>query len=194
MASSKVQEGDWKALLQEAGERMKAVVQATRRDLAAIRTGRASPALLERITVDYHGAPVPLNQVASISAPEPRMLVVQPWDRSLVKDVERAILKSDLGVTPTSDGTLVRLVLPQLTEERRKDLVKLARKQVEEKRVAVRNVRRDIIEELKRWEKAKAISEDELHRAQAQAQQMTDRYVQDVDQVLAAKEKEILEG
>ena len=186
-------EGDVKGLLQETGERMKAVVQAARKELAAIRTGRATPALLERVMVDYHGAPVPLNQVASITAPEPRMLVVQPWDRSLVKEIEKALLKSDLGVTPTSDGTVVRLVLPQLTEERRQQLVKLVRKEAEEKRVAVRNIRREVNDELKKWEKNKLIPEDESRRAQQQVQQLTDRYIQEIDQLLAAKEKEIME-
>lgn len=186
-------EGDVKGLLQEAGDRMKAVVQAARKEMAAIRTGRATPALLDRVMVDYHGAPVPLNQVASISAPEPRMLVVQPWDRSLVKEVEKALLKSDLGVTPTSDGTVVRLVLPQLTEERRQQLVKVVRKQAEEKRVAVRNIRREVNDEIKKWEKNKLIAEDESRRAQQQVQQLTDRYVQEIDQLLAAKEKEIME-
>ncbi|MBE3597999.1 MAG: ribosome recycling factor [Limnochordaceae bacterium] len=172
---------------------MKAVVQATRRELAAIRTGRASPALLERVVVDYHGAPVPLNQLASITAPEPRTLVVQPWDRSILKEVERAILKSDLGVTPTNDGNVVRLVLPQLTEERRRELVRLARKQAEEKRVTIRNVRRDVNEELKKWEKAKLVSEDDVHRAQQQVQQLTDRHIEEVDRILESKEKEIME-
>lgn len=186
-------EGDVKGLLQEAGERMKAVVQAARKEMAAIRTGRATPALLERVVVEYHGAPVPLNQVASISAPEPRMLVVQPWDRSLIKEVEKALLKSDLGVTPTTDGAVVRLVLPQLTEERRQQLVKLARKEAEEKRVAVRNIRREVNDEIKKWEKNKLIPEDESRRAQQQVQQLTDRYIQEIDQLLAAKEKEIME-
>lgn len=172
---------------------MKAVVQAARKELAAIRTGRATPALLERVMVEYHGAPVPLNQVASISAPEPRMLVVQPWDRSLIKEVEKALLKSDLGVTPTTDGAVVRLVLPQLTEERRQQLVKLARKEAEEKRVAVRNIRREVNDEIKKWEKNKLIPEDESRRAQQQVQQLTDRYIQEIDQLLAAKEKEIME-
>jgi len=186
-------EGDVKALLQEADERMKTVVQTARKELATVRTGRATPALLERVVVEYHGTPVPLNQVASISAPEPRMLVVQPWDRSLVKEIEKAILKSDLGVTPTNDGTVVRLVLPQLTEERRQQLVKIVRKEAEERRVAVRNIRREVNDELKRWEKNRLIAEDESRRAQQQVQQLTDRYIQEIDQLVAAKEKEIME-
>lgn len=188
-----LKEGDVKGLLAQATERMKAAVQTARRDLAAIRTGRASPALLDRVVVDYHGTSVPLNQVASISTPEPRLLVVQPWDRFLLKEVEKAILKSDLGVTPTNDGTVVRLVLPQLTEERRRELVKVVRKEAEEKRVVVRTIRREVNDEIKKWEKKKAIPEDESRRAQQQVQQLTDRYIQEIDQLLEAKEKEIME-
>ncbi len=186
-------EADVKALLQQAQERMKGVVQAARRDLAAIRTGRASPSLLERVVVDYHGTPVPLTQLATISVPEPRTLVVQPWDRSILKEVERALLKSDLGVTPVNDGSVVRLVLPQPTEERRRELVRLARKEAEEKRVAIRNVRREVNEEIKKLEKGKELSEDESRRAQQQVQQLTDRFIQEIDQLVQAKEREIME-
>lgn len=186
-------EADVKALLQQAQERMKGVVQAARRDLAAIRTGRASPSLLERVVVDYHGTPVPLTQLATISVPEPRTLVVQPWDRSILKEVERALLKSDLGVTPVNDGSVVRLVLPQPTEERRRELVRLARKEAEEKRVAIRNVRREVNEEIKKLEKGKGLSEDESRRAQQQVQQLTDRFIQEIDQLVQAKEREIME-
>lgn len=186
-------EADVKALLQQAQERMKGVVQAARRDLAAIRTGRASPSLLDRVVVDYHGTPVPLTQLATISVPEPRTLVVQPWDRSILKEVERALLKSDLGVTPVNDGSVVRLVLPQPTEERRRELVRLARKEAEEKRVAIRNVRREVNEEIKKLEKSKGLSEDESRRAQQQVQQLTDRFIQEIDQLVQAKEREIME-
>lgn len=172
---------------------MKAVVQAARRDLASIRTGRASPALLERILVDYHGTPVPLPQLASVTVPEPRTLLIQPWDPNILKEVEKALLKSDLGVTPTSDGRSLRVVLPQLTEERRRELVRLARKEAEEKRVAVRNIRREVNEEIKRREKAKELSEDDSRRSQEQIQKLTDRYVAEIDKLVESKEREIME-
>ena len=172
---------------------MKAVVEATRRELASIRTGRASPALLERVMVEYHGMPVPLTQLASVSVPEPRTLLIQPWDPQALKEVERALLKSDLGVSPTSDGRTVRVVLPQLTEERRRELVRVARKEAEEKRVAVRNIRREVNDEIKRREKAKEASEDEARRAQEQVQKLTDRYIAEIDRLAEGKEREILE-
>lgn len=185
--------GELKALIETASERMKAVVEAARRELAAVRTNRASPALVERIVVDYHGTPLPLAQLASISVPEPRMLLIQPWDRGALKEVERALLKSDLGLTPTNDGSVIRLVLPQLTEERRRELVRLVRKEAEERRVSIRNVRRDLNEELKRREKAKLISEDASRRTQQQVQQLTDRFIAELDRLLQAKEQEIME-
>lgn len=180
-------------LLQEAEDRMKQAVQATRRELASIRTGRANPALLDRITVDYYGTPMPVNQLASISVPEARLLVIQPWDKTALKEIEKAILKSDLGLVPTSDGTVLRLQIPQLTEERRRELARIARKETEEKRVAVRNVRRDVNDALKKLEKDGKLPEDASRRAQAQVQELTDRYIQEIDNLLAAKEKEILE-
>ncbi|HEY8416791.1 MAG TPA: ribosome recycling factor [Limnochordales bacterium] len=180
-------------LLQEAEERMKQAVQAARRELANIRTGRASPGLLDRITVDYYGTPTPINQLASITVPEARLLVIQPWDKNALKDIEKAILKSDLGLTPTSDGAVLRIQVPQLTEERRKELARIARKESEDKRVAVRNVRRDVNDALKKLEKEGKLSEDAVRRAQAQVQELTDRYIQEIDNLLAAKEKEILE-
>ncbi|MFO7265440.1 MAG: ribosome recycling factor [Limnochordales bacterium] len=181
------------AILRDAEQKMQLAVQAARRELASIRTGRANPALLERITVDYYGTPTPINQVASITAPEPRLLVIQPWDKSVIKNIEKAILASELGLTPTSDGSVIRIQIPPLTEERRRDLARLARKEAEEKRVAVRNVRRDANDELKRLEKEGIISEDESRRAQADVQQLTDKYIKEIDELLAAKEKEILE-
>ncbi|HEY8486199.1 MAG TPA: ribosome recycling factor [Limnochordales bacterium] len=184
---------DVKRILRQAEEHMKGAVEAARKALATIRTGRANPALLERVTVDYHGSPVPLTQLASITVPEPRTLVIQPWDPGVLKEVERALLKSDLGVTPTNDGRLIRVVLPQLTEERRRELVRLARKEAEEKRVAVRNVRRDVNEEIKRLEKQKEISEDEARRCQEQIQKLTDRYIAEIDRLLESKEREIME-
>lgn len=181
------------AVLSETESKMQQAVQAARRDLAAIRTGRANPALLDRITVDYYGTPTPLNQLASITVPEARLLVVQPWDKNSLKDIEKAIMSSDLGLTPNNDGTVIRIQIPQLTEERRRDLARLARKEAEEKRVAVRNARRDANEELKRLEKEGVISEDDSRRAQTDVQQLTDKYIKEIDDLLAAKEKEIME-
>lgn len=181
------------SVLKEAEEKMKSALQATRRELASIRTGRANPSLLDRITVDYYGTPTPLTQLASISVPEARLLVVQPWDKSVMKEIEKAILSSDLGLTPNSDGQVLRIQIPQLTEERRKDLARVARNEAENKRVAVRNVRRDANEALKQLEKDGVISEDECRRAQTQVQELTDKYVAEIDELLAAKEKEILE-
>lgn len=181
------------AVLSETESKMQQAVQAARRDLAAIRTGRANPALLDRITVDYYGTPTPLNQLASITVPEARLLLVQPWDKNSLKDIEKAIMSSDLGLTPNNDGTVIRIQIPQLTEERRRDLARLARKEAEEKRVAVRNARRDANEELKRLEKEGVISEDDSRRAQTDVQQLTDKYIKEIDDLLAAKEKEIME-
>jgi ribosome recycling factor len=171
---------------------MQKAVEALRRELSTIRTGRASPSLVERLTVEYFGTPTPLNQLASISVPEPRMLAIQPWDKGSIPIIEKAIQKSDLGLTPTNDGRQIRLVIPQLTEERRRDLVKVVRRKVEEGKVAVRNTRRDVLEEAKKAEKDKKISEDELKRAQERLQKLTDRYVQEVERVGAAKEAETL--
>src|SRR5579883_1263767 len=162
-------------------------------DLAAIRTGRASPALLDKIRVDYYGVPTPLPQVAAISVPEPRTLVIQPWDRSVLGAIEKAILKSDLGLTPTSDGKLVRLNIPPLTEERRKDLVKLTKRRVEEGRVHVRNCRRDALEELKKLEKDKKISEDDSRRGQERLQKQTEAAIAEIDRAGLRKEQEVLE-
>lgn len=181
------------AVLREAEHKMQQAVQAARRELAGIRTGRANPALLDRVMVDYYGTPTPINQLASISVPEPRLLVIQPWDKSTLKDIEKAILGSELGLTPNSDGTVIRIQVPQLTEERRRDLARVARKEAEDKRVAVRNVRRDANDELKRLEKEGVISEDECRRAQAEVQQLTDKYIKEIDELLTLKEKEIME-
>ena len=182
-----------RVVLSETESKMQQAVQAARRELAGLRTGRANPALLDRITVDYYGTPTPLNQLASISVPEARLLVVQPWDKNSLKEIEKAILASELGLTPNNDGTVIRIQIPQLTEERRRDLARLARKEAEEKRVAVRNARRDANEDLKRLEKDGVISEDDARRAQADVQELTDRYVKEIDELLAAKEKEIME-
>lgn len=180
-------------VLADSEQRMHKVVEALRRDLATIRTGRASPSLLDRLTVDYFGTPTPLNQLASIAVPEPRMLTIQPWDKSTMPLIEKAIQKSDLGLTPTNDGRQIRLVIPQLTEERRRDLVKVVRRKVEEAKVAVRNVRRDAHEDAKKLEKEKKLSEDELKRAQDRLQKLTDRFIQETERVGAAKEAEVME-
>src|SRR5690625_2998687 len=156
---------------------MKNAVQATRRELAGLRTGRANPSLLDRITIDYYGTPTPINQVASVSVPEARLLVIQPWDQSALKEIEKAIMGSDLGLTPNSDGTVIRIQIPQLTEERRRDLARIARKEAEDKRVAVRNVRRDANESLKQLEKDGVISEDGERRAEAQVKELSDKAI-----------------
>jgi len=180
-------------VLKDAQERMEAAVAAARKSFAAVRSGRANASLLDRVIVEYYGTPTPLNQLATVSAPEPRLLVVQPWDKSQIPAVEKAILQSDLGLVPTSDGSVLRIAIPQLTEERRKELVRVVRKDAEEHRVAIRNVRRDANEMLKSLEKEKAISEDEARRAQERVQELTDRYIQEIDRLLQAKEQEIME-
>jgi ribosome recycling factor len=177
----------------DARAHMHKTLEALRRDLAALRTGRASPALLEHIRVEYYGAPTPLVQLASISVPEPRLLVVKPFDRNTVKDIERAILKSDLGLVPNSDGVLIRIPIPPLTEERRRDLVKVARKHGEEGRVAIRNIRREAKELIEELEEDGDVSEDESRRAQERLQQLTDETIAQLDRMLAAKEQEIME-
>lgn len=180
-------------ILQDAEERMQGAMEALQRDLSGIRTGRASPALVDRLTIDYYGAPTPLNQLAGVSAPEPRMLVIQPWDKGAMASIERAIQESDLGLTPNNDGTVIRLPIPQLTEERRQELVRLVRAKVEESKVAVRNVRRDAIESCKQLLDDKEISEDEERRAEQSIQELTDKYVGRADQLGESKEAEILE-
>lgn len=179
--------------LADAEQRMGKAVDALRRELASIRTGRARPALVEHLRVDYYGTPTPLNQLATIAAPEPRLLTIQPWDRNSLGAIERAIQMSDLGLNPSNDGTIIRLAIPQLTEERRKDLVKAVHRRVEEGRVAVRNVRRDCLEELRRLQREKEASEDEERRAQEQLQKLTDRFVADAEQAGQEKEQELLE-
>jgi len=174
-------------------ERMHKTVEATRSELATLRTGKASPALLDVVKVDYYGSSVPLKQVANVTAPEARLLVIQPWDKNLLHEIEKAILKSELGITPTNDGQVIRLPIPPLTEERRKDLVKLAHKIAENGRVAVRNIRRDAIEKLKKAEKDHQIPEDDSKRAQEKVQQTTDKYIKQIDEILHKKEQEIME-
>ncbi|MFN2194992.1 MAG: ribosome recycling factor [Anaerolineales bacterium] len=177
----------------DAESRMKGAVQALQEDLAGIRTGRASPALVEKLPVDYYGMPTPLQQLASISVPEARTLLIRPYDGATLKVIEKAILASDLGLTPNNDGKAIRLNLPPLTEERRHDLVRVVNSRVEEARVAVRNVRRDSIKDLREFENEKLISEDEQKRGEDELQKITDRHVEEIDQVGERKEKEIME-
>jgi ribosome recycling factor len=180
-------------LFGDAERRMQKAIDALKQDLGAIRAGRASSALVERITVDYFGAPTPLNQVASITVPEARLLVIQPWDRKLLVDIEKAIQKSDLGINPTNDGQVIRLSIPPMSEERRRDLVKSVHKKLDEHKVAVRNVRRDVQDKLRDREKKKEVSEDELKRSTERLQKLTDRHIEEMDKVGKAKEQEILE-
>ncbi len=180
-------------ILGEAGERMEKSLGAFKRELAGIRTGRATTTLLDSVKVDAYGQTMPLNQVASVSVPDSRLILVQPWDRTIVSDVERAINKSDLGLVPNTDGNVIRLVIPPLTEERRHDLVKIVRKQAEEARVSVRNIRRDANDNLKKAQKDGAISEDDSHKAMDEVQELTNRYVEKVDKTLKSKEDEIME-
>jgi len=180
-------------LLHETTERMDRSCDVLRGDLASIRAGRASPALLEKLTVDYYGAATPLQQLATISAPEARLLVVQPWDRSILPAIEKAIQKSDLGLTPTNDGQVIRLVIPSLTEERRRELVKTVRKRGEDEKVVLRNLRREVIDRLKAMVKEGSLSEDEGRRAQEEVQRITDQHVELVDRLIEQKEKEVLE-
>lgn len=182
-----------KTVVKEAESRMKGVIEAAKREFGTIRTGRANPSMLERVVADYYGTPTPVTQLATVSTPEARLITIQPWDKAAVKEIEKAILKSDLGLTPNVDGNIIRIAVPPLTEERRKELVKVVRKEAEEKRVAVRNVRRDANEELKKLEKDGAASEDEMRRAQDQIQELTDEFIKEIDRLLSVKEKEILE-
>jgi ribosome recycling factor len=182
-----------KDALAEAEERMKGAITALTNDLNTIRTGRASPALVERLDVQYYGTPTPLQQLATISAPEPRLLTIKPFDPSSLKDIERAILASELGLTPNNDGKLIRLNIPALTEERRRQLTRVVHQRLEEGRVAVRNIRRSVHDDLRDFEKEKLISEDELTRGEADLQKLTDRYVAKIDELGTRKEAEIME-
>ena len=174
-------------------DRMKKTIEMLRKEYGTLRAGRATPSLLDKITVDYYGTPTPINQVANISVPEPRSIIIQPWEKTMISPVEKAILKSDLGLTPNSDGSVIRLTIPQLTQQRRAELVKVVHKKAEETRVAVRNLRRDANEGIKKLEKDKTISEDEAKKAQDDMQKMTDKYIKEIDTVMNAKEKEIME-
>ena len=180
-------------LFGDAERRMQKAVEALKQDISSIRTGRASSALIERITVDYYGTPTPINQVASISVPDARLLVIQPWDRKLLTDIEKAIQKSDLGINPNNDGQVIRLAIPPLNEERRRDMVKTLHKKLDEHKVAIRNIRRDAHDKLRDRVKTKEISEDELKRNTERLQKLTDRFIDEMDKVGKSKEMEILE-
>ncbi|NWF99040.1 MAG: ribosome recycling factor [Nitrospirae bacterium] len=180
-------------LKRKTNERMSKTIEALKKDFASIRTGRASLALLDGIMVNYYNTPTPLQQVASLSIPESRLIAIQPWDPKVIPDIEKAILKSDLGLTPINDGKMIRINIPSLTEERRKQLVKTVRKKAEEAKIAIRNIRRDIIEEIKKLEKEKHISEDVVKKSQDETQKITDSFITKIDEVLANKEKEIME-
>jgi ribosome recycling factor len=180
-------------VLRDADHRMGSAIKSLEEDLAAIRTGRASPLLVEKLPIAYYGTPTPLVQLATIAAPEPRLLTIRPFDPASLKDIERAILASQLGLTPQNDGKLIRLSIPPLTEERRKELIKVVHHRMEEARVAVRNVRRDSIDDLREFEKEEMISEDDLHRGQDELQKLTDKNVEKIDEIGKRKEKEIAE-
>jgi ribosome recycling factor len=182
-----------KDLLRELDGRMSKTVDVLQSDLLTIRTGRASPALVERLQVEYYGTMTPLNQIASISVPEPRLIIIRPWDVSALQAIEKAILRSELGLTPQNDGKLIRLTVPRLTKERRRELVKVVQRRVEEGKVALRNIRREAIDDLRQFEKEKLITEDDFHRGRDQIQELTDDFAGKMDELGERKEKEILE-
>ena len=174
-------------------DKMKRALEVLRREYGSLRAGRATPSLLDKVMVDYYGSPTPVNQVANISVPEPRMIVIQPWEKPMLSAIDKAIQKSDLGLMPNSDGVVIRLTIPQLTQERRTEIVKVIHKKAEECRVAIRNLRRDANESIKKVEKEKTVSEDEAKKAQDDIQKLTDKYIKEIDQIMAGKEKEIME-
>ena len=184
---------DVKTLLTQNEEKMDKTIEALKRDLASIRTGRASTTLLDRISVDYYGTPTPIKQVANVSAPEPRLITIVPWERKMLGDIERAILKSDLGLNPNNDGTMIRLEIPQLTEERRKELSKKVSQDAEDSKVVIRNIRRDANDAIKKMEKKKEITEDDSKEAQENIQKLTDKKIKLIDEIKAKKEKEVME-
>ena len=179
--------------LKSTEDKMKTSLKVFREELATIRTGHASPALIEHIKVDYSGIPTPLNQIAGISAPEAGLLVIQPWDKSSIGSIEKSILKSELGLNPSNDGNVIRISIPPLSEERRQELIKVVHKRTEERRVAVRNLRHEALNELKKLEKDKEISQDECNRAQEQLQRLTDNFMSDIERLGGEKEKELME-
>ncbi|MGE5416629.1 MAG: ribosome recycling factor [Acidobacteriota bacterium] len=182
-----------KHVIEESESKMKKTIELLAKDFAGMRAGRANPAMLDRVMVDYYGSPTPINQLGNIGVPEPRLLVIQPWDKTSIADIEKAIMKSDLGITPSNDGNVIRIAIPSLTEERRKELVKVVRKRAEEAKVAVRNVRRDANDELKKLEKDGKIAEDESKTRQDEVQKMTDNNTKEIDKLAQGKEKELME-
>jgi ribosome recycling factor len=182
-----------KDILHETEQNMKKALEAMQREFQEVRTGRANPALVEGIRVDYYGTPTPLKQLATISVPDPRLITIQPWDPSVLPEIEKTIIKADMGVMPSNDGKVIRVSFPQLSEERRQELAKLVKKMAEEGRVSIRTVRRDAIEAARRMEKEGVITEDDRFRAQDEIQKLTDRYIEKVDKILEEKEKELME-
>lgn len=182
-----------KQIVKDAEEKMKKSIEVFRTDLAGMKAGRATPALLDKIRVDYYGTPSPIKQVAAVEVSDSRTLTIKPYERNMIKAIEKAIQQSDLGINPNNDGIVIRLQIPAMTEDRRKEMVKVVHKRTEEERVVIRNIRRDANEHLKKEEKAKTISEDESKRAQDEIQKLTDKLIKEVEQILAAKEKEIME-
>lgn len=182
-----------KSTLNQVKDKMEKAIQAYSRELASVRAGRANPALLDKVTVDYYGAPTPINQLGSINVPEARMLVIQPYDKTVLANIEKAIIKADLGLNPSNDGTIIRIAIPALTEERRRELVKVVKKYSEEAKIAVRNIRRDGNDDLKKLEKNGDITEDELRGYTDDVQKLTDDYIAKVDSITKEKEKEIME-
>ncbi len=180
-------------VLKDAEDRMKKAIEAIKRELLAIRTGRATPALIDRLAVEYYGTPTPLNQLANISAPEPRLLIVQPYDKGMFSVIEKALQKSDMGFNPSNDGRLIRIPIPQLTEDRRRDMVKTVKHKVEEGRISIRNVRRDALHSLKELETEKMISEDDHKRADGKLEELVHKYVREAERTGEAKEAEVLE-
>lgn len=183
----------YKPVIKELDERCRKSIYSLRDELLQIRAGRANPALVEKITVDYYGTPTPIIQVASITVPEARLLVIQPWDATLIKAIEKEILKSDLGITPSNDGKVIRLPFPALTEERRKELVKVAKKTTENSKISIRNIRRDAIDAVKKLEKNEGLPEDDKKKAENEIQEVVDKFIKEIDNILKVKEKELLE-
>ena len=182
-----------KEILDQAKAKMDKTIVVLQNNMQAIRAGRANPKLLDRITLDYYGTPTPLNQIGNVTVPEARMMVIKPWEKSMLKQIERAIQTSDLGLNPNNDGEVIRLIFPELNAERRKDLTKQVKKGAEEAKVAVRSIRRDAIEQVKKLKKDSLITEDDQHKAEEDAQKLTDKAIKEIDNVAAAKEKEIME-
>jgi len=180
-------------LLKSLDERMDKALGNVKREFATVRAGRANPQMLDRVQVDYYGSTMPINQLANVTTPEPRQLVITPWDKGSLSEIERAITKADIGLVPTNDGAVIRIIIPQLTEQRRKDLAKQVKGMAEDGRVAVRNIRRDVNDSIKKLEKSGDVSEDESRRAQEKVQTVTDRFIGEIDKLLVAKEQEIME-